>query len=268
MMISFNGANYVAQQINFRMTQGWKQGNDAAELWYRPEETFAERFTSLISKIKALGFAAMDLWTAQLNWSWATETQIRLAAVILEKHDMRVASYAGSFGASSTEFSKAARLITRLGAKILGGNTALLINGRQEIVPILEDTGAVFAFENHPNEKNPEDVLRALEGLDEERVGVCIDTGWFGTNGYDARKALEELFTRTKHIHLKDVTCAGRHDTCAFGKGVVPVRACVDFCRENGYSGWYSIEHEPEDRDPTDEVLRSKNLLEAWLSGS
>lgn len=267
-MISFNGANYVAQQIDFRMTGGWKQGNDAAEQWYRPEETFAERFAGLIGKIKALGFSAMDLWTAQLNWSWATDTQMRLAAEILEKHEMLVASYAGSFGASAAEFSKAARLITRLGAIILGGNTALLKHGRQEIVPILEDTGAVFAFENHPDEKNPEDVLRVLEGLDEERVGACIDTGWFGTNGYDAGKALEELFTRTKHIHLKDVTCAGRHDTCAFGEGVVPVRECVDFCRANGYSGWYSIEHEPEDRDPTDEVLRSKILLEAWLEGS
>ena len=158
MMISFNGANYVAQQINFRMTEGWKQGNDVAEDWYRPEETFAVRFASLISNIKALGFSAMDLWTAQLNWSWATDTQIRLAA------------------------------------KILGGNTALLKHGRHEIVPILEDTGAVFAFENHPNEKNPEDVLRMLEGLDEQKVGICIDTGWFGTNGYDARKALEELY--------------------------------------------------------------------------
>jgi len=66
MMISFNGANYVAQRIDFRMTEGWKQGNDAAEQWYRPEETFAERFAGLIGKIKALGFSAMDLWTAQV----------------------------------------------------------------------------------------------------------------------------------------------------------------------------------------------------------
>jgi sugar phosphate isomerase/epimerase len=48
-----------------------------------------------------------------------------------------------------------------------------------------------------------------------------------GTKGYDSVAAIHELYPHILTMHLKDVLAAGAHDTCRFGKGVVPIEACV-----------------------------------------
>ena len=67
-------------------------------------------------------------------------------------------------------------------------------------------------------------------------------------------------------MHLKDVKEAGKHETCAFGAGVVPLERCVSALKRTGYAGPLSIEHEPETSDPTEDVRASKALLERWLA--
>jgi sugar phosphate isomerase/epimerase len=66
-------------------------------------------------------------------------------------------------------------------------------------------------------------------------------------------------------VHLKDVRTVGVHDTCALGDGIVPVQRCVEVLRAAGYAGAYSVEHEPESYDPTEEVAISAARLRAWL---
>ena len=55
------------------------------------------------------------------------------------------------------------------------------------------------------------------------------------------------------HVHLKDVRAPGSHETCRYGQGIVPIRACVEALQKLGYQGAISVEHEPEDFDPTDD---------------
>ncbi|MEZ4632132.1 MAG: hypothetical protein R2880_15725 [Deinococcales bacterium] len=50
------------------------------------------------------------------------------------------------------------------------------------------------------------------------------------------------------------------------GEGVADIPACIEALKTINYQGVIGIEHEPEDRDPTPEVLASKARLEAWLS--
>ena len=47
-LISFMSANYVARQVNYRMTEGWMQGDGAAQDWFRPIGTFRQRFDDLL----------------------------------------------------------------------------------------------------------------------------------------------------------------------------------------------------------------------------
>jgi sugar phosphate isomerase/epimerase len=67
-------------------------------------------------------------------------------------------------------------------------------------------------------------------------------------------------------VHLKDVKSPGGHVTCRYGDGCVPVRACVETLKEIKYFGGISIEHEPEDHSPDQEVSESRSLLEQWLA--
>src|SRR5262249_50311724 len=125
-------------------------------------------------------------------------------------------------------------------------------------------------IENHPEERTPADVLaRIASAADAGYAGVfgtTVDTGWWGTHGYDAAQAIEELGEHVLHVHLKDVLAVGEpHETCRWGDGVVPLEACVRTLQRLGYEGAIAVEHEPETYDPTEDVRAMRAELEAWL---
>ncbi len=125
---------------------------------------------------------------------------------------------------------------------------------------------------DHPLAEDRLGLARAAElleqiGTDHDGViGATVDTGWFGTQGYDAAQAIRELGDNVFYVHLKDVRAAGAHDTCAYGDGVVPIEECVRALAEIGYTGPISVEHEPEHYDPFPEVLRSRARLVELLA--
>jgi L-ribulose-5-phosphate 3-epimerase len=262
--VSFMTANYVAREIGFRMAD-WGEGDRAANAWYAPIETYEERFDDLLSTVVGLGFETIDLWTSHLNPTWATEAHVATARDLLSRHGLRVVSLAGWFGGSASEFEAACRVAVALGKPILGGNTGAWKKDRTGVLRLLEEHDLRLGFENHP-EKTPGEVL-ALIGDGGERVGATVDTGWFGTQGYDAARAIRELGDRVLHVHLKDVREAGAHRTCRYGDGIVPIEGCVRALEEIGYGGGISIEHEPEDYDPTPEIVANAEMLRGWLAG-
>ncbi len=163
-VISFNGANLVAQQLDWSMTEGWGQGDAAANAYYSPIETFAERFAAFITLVRDAGFDSVDVWTGQLNWAWATEAHLEAARVVLKDSGVTVASYAGAFGATPAELRSACATAAALGTSILGGNCELLFTDRSAALAILRDTGLRLAIENHP-ESSPQQIARAVTRL-------------------------------------------------------------------------------------------------------
>lgn len=262
--ISFMTANYVARQVGYHMTEGWMQGDNATNAYFRPLDTFAGRFDQYLSDVKGLGFDAVDIWIAILNPAWAMEGHIRAAQESLAKHELQVVSLAGGFGDTREVFEKTCKLATALKTTVLGGGTSLLGSDRAFVVGTLKEYGLKLGIENHP-EKNPGELLAKIGDGGEGTIGAAVDTGWFGTHSYDAAKALEALDGHLFHVHLKDVLAAGGHDTCRFGWGVVPIEACVKTLKRIGYTGAISVEHEPDEFDPTDDVRASLALLKGWL---
>jgi sugar phosphate isomerase/epimerase len=261
--ISFMSANYVARQVGYHMTGGWGQGDKATNEHFRPLETFRERFGEILQDVRALGFGAMDLWTAHLNPTWATPEHIRTAKELLDEHGLTVPSLGGWFGSTREEFEATCRIAEALGGPVLGGSTSMLQKDRPFVIALLKATGLKLGIENHP-EKTPQE-LREKIGDSQGVIGATVDTGWFGTQGYDAAKALEELADVLFYVHLKDVRAAGAHDTCRYGEGVVPIRECVQALGRIGYTGAICVEHEPELFDPTEDVRASLELLRTWL---
>lgn len=263
--ISFMTANYVARQLDYNMTRGWGQGDKATQEYFRPITTFAERFDALLQEIVGLGFGAIDLWTGHLNPDWATDDHVTTARRLLAQYGLPVMSLAGWFGATPEEFEATCRLAVALDCRILGGSTGMLAKDRAFTLAALKQHDLVLGLENHP-EKNPGELLAKIGDPADGRVGACVDTGWFGTQGYDAAQALEELKDVLVYVHLKDVLAAGAHDTCAYGKGIVPIERCVRVLQRIGYQGGISIEHEPEHFNPNEDVKASLPLLKEWLA--
>jgi L-ribulose-5-phosphate 3-epimerase len=262
--ISFITANYVARQVGYNMTAGWGQGDKATQDFFRPRETFKWRFDEILRDVRAMGFAAIDIWTAHLSPTWATAEHIAIARDLLNKHKLQVISLAGPFGATAEEFEASCKLAQAVGAGILGGSTPMLQSDRKTVVEMLKQYGLRLAVENHP-EKTPKELLDKIGDGGEGTIGAAVDTGWFGTQGYDAAKAIEELGKHVFHVHLKDVLAAGAHDTCRFGQGVVPIEGCVRVLQRMGYQGDLGIEHEPEHGDPTEDVKASFAMLREWV---
>ncbi len=265
MNISFMTANYVARQVGYNMTEGWGQGDAATQKFFKPLKTFEQRFETYLKDIRAMGFDRLDLWVAILHPAWAKDEQIEIAQDLLKSYNLSVTSLAGDFGDTPELFEASCELASAFDTAILGGSTALLARQRGLVISTLQKYGLRLALENHP-EKTPEAMLSKIGDGGDGTIGTTVDTGWYGTQGYDAAQAIEKLGSHVWHVHLKDVLKPGEHDTCRYGQGCVPVEACVQTLKRIGYAGAVSLEHEPEYADPTEDCIASLALLKGWLS--
>ncbi|MBV7336651.1 sugar phosphate isomerase/epimerase [Chloroflexi bacterium TSY] len=263
--ISFMSANYVAREVDYKMTGGWGQGVKATEAHFQPIESYEERLNAMLVEIRSLGFDAVDIWLSHLHWAWATDEHIVIAKELLQNHQMSVNSLAGGFGHTSEEVRMSCRIANALETDVLGGNTPLLNEDRAQLVAILKGHGVKLGIENHP-EKTPDELLQKIGDGADGFIGAAVDTGWFGTQGYDAAKATAELTEHIVHMHLKDVRAVGAHETCRFGEGVVPLVETVAVLKHNGYSGPMCVEHEPEYFNPNEDCRVSLELLQGWLA--
>jgi sugar phosphate isomerase/epimerase len=252
-------ANFVARETGWTM-HGWGHGDRVANEWYAPLDTYGERFDAMLAQVASLGFGVVDVWGAHLNPDWATADHVSIACDVLARHDLRVATYATWVGPNNIE--RSCELALALGTTMIGGG----FSGEPEaLVPVLREHGIHLAVENHP-ERTPAEVLAKIERGD-GLLGATVDTGWWGTQGYDAAQAIVELGDHVWHVHLKDVLALDEpHETCRYGEGIVPVERCVDALRQVGYDGVVSVEHEPETWDPSEECRLMRESLEGWLA--
>jgi len=272
--LSFITANYVAREVGYHMRGGWGQGETAANAFFSPAETYAERFDAMLAGIRALGFRSVDLWIAHLNPKWASAKHVAAAREALARHGLAVTSFAAHFGNDVEELRAACALARELGCTILSGGHGLLKTDRTLLTAVLREYGVRLAVENHP-EKNPGELLDRMGAGDEDVIGAAVDTGWFGTQGYDAAKAVSELKGRIFHLHLKDVKARRKektgyglidmgHETCRLGAGIVPVEQCYRTAIRDGFTGPVYLEHEPEEYDPSDDLRASLELVKGW----
>jgi L-ribulose-5-phosphate 3-epimerase len=238
---------------------GWGHGDRTTNEAFAPLETYAERIDALFADIAALGFGTVDVWGAHLSPDWATDAHVDAMLAALESHGLHVSTYATWLGPANVEH--ACELARALGASIIGGG----FSGEPEaLAPMLERHQVRLAVENHP-EKTPAELISRL-ARGGPMFGATVDTGWWGTQGYDAVRAVDELGDRVWHVHLKDVLAVGEpHETCRWGTGIVPIEQCVEALRASGYAGAIAVEHEPETFDPTDDIRAMRAELEAWL---
>src|SRR5262245_31090797 len=262
--IAFMTANYVARETGWAM-HDWQHGDRATQDAFAPIETYAQRFEAVLADAQALGFDTVDVWGAHLHPDWATDAHVDAAREALARRGLEVATYATWARPDTVE--RACELAHALGTPVIGGG---FTGDPAEIGPVLARQGIRLGIENHPDEATPTDMLARIASANAAAPGVfgtTIDTGWWGTHGYDAARAIEELAEHVLHVHLKDVRNVGEpHETCRWGEGVVPIEECVRTLRRIGYEGAIAVEHGPETYDPTEDVRVMRAELAEWLA--
>ncbi len=193
--IAFTTANFVARETGWSM-HGWTHGDRATQEHFRDLETYGERLDEVLARVRELGFDTVDLWGAHLGTDWATDEHLSVAREALARHGVRVATYATWVDPTNVE--RACELARGIGTRVIGAG----FSGEPEaLAPVLREHDVRLAVENHP-ERSPRELLSKIE-RGGATFGATVDTGWWGTQGYDAPRAIDELAEHVLHVHLK-----------------------------------------------------------------
>lgn len=260
MQIAFVTANYFARASGYRSSIAeW----GAAER--RVIETFSlAEFDRICADIAGAGFRPLELWQAHAFPKFMTPYLADELKAIMQRHGLTPMGFACGLGdpAKSPRWTRLCfETCKLLGLELI--TSGISAEAAPGIYEYCREYGIKVAVENHP-EKHPEEIRRVIGDFG-DWIGACVDTGWFGTQGYPAHAALRHLKDHLFHVHLKDVQAAGGHHTVALGTGVVDLAACVQVLREIGYAGYASIEHEAESHDPTAECAAGRRWVESLL---
>lgn len=251
MKIAFNSANLVGRVNGYR----FKLADWGRQHVRTANETDAKAFADICREIADTGFTAVELWQALADPSVIDERRAGEWRAIMADHGLEPIAYGGYIGTG------AERVCGWLGIETINGGFNLTPG---EATALCEEHDVRCNFENHP-QKTVDEILAPIGGGN-DRLGVCLDLGWLGTQGVDAPAMIRTLGPLVRHVHAKDVATAGRHDTCMLGEGIVDIAGGIRALHEIGYDGWLSWEDEPEDRNPMESAVANREWLEHQLA--
>jgi L-ribulose-5-phosphate 3-epimerase len=258
LQLTFCSANYVARAANYALKPfNWGEAERITVERMSPAE-----FDAICGDVVAAGFQTIEVWRGHAWHATLDESSAAVLRQTMAHHRLTPVSYAG--GLSGPEAGAMLRAARLLGIGLVAGG--LPLERAPEIASLAREQGMRVAIENHP-ERHADEVLAKI-GDHADVLGACVDTGWWLTQGYDPVAAVRALGKHLFHVHLKDIRAAGKHETCALGDGLLDVAAVLAALREVGYDGYLSVEHEPDDYDPTTEIVRSRELVERLLRES
>lgn len=261
--ISIMTANFLGREKGYENVTGFGESNTSIAAAFSPAATYAERIERLFEEIAEMGFRGVDVWTAHLNPAWVTNRHIDGILKAADKYGLEFVSIAGGIRDDVEYLRKVCQLAKDIGCPLLGMGCAMLPDKVELVDRTLQEYGILLGFENHPDEKTPADVLDKIGHGRYSSIGSAFDSGWWGTHGYPAVQALDELKDHLMLIHLKSVKQSGSHVAARWDEGCVDIKAVVKRLKELDYNNWICIEHEPY-YDPREDCIEMKELLIKW----
>lgn len=130
-----------------------------------------------------------------------------------------------------------------------------------EVIHIGKEAGLGVAFHHHvgTHVETPQEVDQ-LFSLSPQELGLCLDTGHYVYGGGDAVEFLGRNLSRTRCVHLKDVSetklseargqkldfhAAIRHGVFVpLGQGVINFREIIASLKRSNFDGWVVVEQD------------------------
>jgi len=273
--VAFPTSNFIARELGYGLSGGWRRDDPihrflggwvecaaAVRARFAPEDTYRQRLDEMLGEIQDAGFDTIEMWSGHLNPQWATHRQVAVARELLDARAMRVVGFHGSLGDSVESAVRACQIAAALGADLLtGGGGPFLAARRATAVHVLGDNGIRLAIPNHADHPSPQHLLAEVGDGGGGLIGVNLDTGWWGTHGYDPVQAIDELASHLLHVQIKDVVAKNGHDPCRLDEGCVPITDCLRALQRHHYAGAYSLAYLAADTDPVEICRRDRDQL-------
>lgn len=247
MNIAFNTANLVARVTSYR----FELKNWGEQHLKTVAATDQKEWRAICQEIAAAGYKAVEVWQAHADPKAMSKERALDRKKIMEDHGLRPIGYAGGLSRET------AQICLWLGIPAINGGIGSV--SPADATALCRAYGIRCNHENHP-EKSAAEILASIDGGN-EWLGICIDTGWLGTQNVSAPDAIRACRAVLRHLHVKDVKASGGHETCPLGAGIVDFPGVIRALKDIGYTGCYSWEDEPEDRNPM--LTAASNRL--WL---
>ena len=247
--VAFCGANLVARVSDYRFElTNWMKQHFATI-----EATDIAEWRAVCEDIAAAGFKGIEVWEAHASpQTLDSKGKATEWKKVMKETGLKPVAYAGTLGRKTLQVCEWLEI-----PHVDGGIGGLSPDDATKLCAEFE---IGYNIENHP-QKTSAEILEVI-GWGNEWLGVCIDTGWLGTQGAPGPKIIKECGDLVRHTHIKDVAAAGGHATVLLGEGVVDPGACIQTLKGIGYKGWYSWEDEPEGRNPMDSAERNRLWIE------
>jgi len=167
--VAFNTANLVARVSGYRfeLAHWMDQHNQTIAA------THEAAWRAICGEIAAAGFSAVEVWEAHASPEALTGSRAATWKRILEDASLEPIAYAGRLRRETLEICWVLCI-----PHVDGGLGDL---APEAATALCRELGIGFNTENHP-EKSAEEILAKIGGGN-EWLGVCIDTGWLGTQG-------------------------------------------------------------------------------------
>jgi len=250
--VAFVTANFVARVSGYRF--------ELARWGDQHKKTIAatdsKAWEGICRDIADAGFQAIEIWEAHAAPEAMNRERAATWKAIMADHGLKPIGYGGSFNQKTVEICQ------WLGVGQINGGKGDL--SPEQATDLCRASGVRFNLENHP-QKSAQEVL-AIIGGGNEWLGMCVDTGWFGTQGVSSPDIIRACGPLVRHVHVKDVEAVGGHLTCLLGDGVAQVAESLQALKSINYSGWYSWEDEPEHRNPLDSAVRNRRWIEKRIA--
>lgn len=251
--VAFCGANLVARVSDYRFElKNWMKQHHATI-----KATDVAEWQAICEDVAAAGFKGIEVWEAHAS-PQTIDSKDKAAEWkrVMEGAGLKPVAYAGTLGRETLqicEWLEIPHVDGQIGG--LSPDAATKLCAEFEIG---------YNIENHP-QKTSAEILEVIGGGN-EWLGVCVDTGWLGSQGAPGPKIIKECGDLVRHTHIKDVAAAEGHATVLLGDGVVDPAACIQALKGIGYAGWYSWEDEPEDRNPLESAERNRLFIEKHVN--
>ena len=248
--------------------------------------------TAMLRALDEMGFDSVELWSPDLATS---PSRKREYLTYMASSTLRVSCMdaIGNFASPDPAIRQAAIDITleaitqahtlycpmvlTAGSRLDEGvspaeGRARIIETLNEVMPDAKAAGIALAIENFGVEPalqcSAADCLEILDGV--EDLAFVFDSGNFYFCGEDPLENIEQLASKTRHVHLKNwkkspspllADVAG----APLEEGLIPNRILIQRFRGSGYNGVFSLETDPADNTLT-AVRNDLQTLLSWLS--
>lgn len=166
------------------------------------------------------------------------------------------------------------------------GAFAAMLGLARDLGRLARDEFGVAAVLHHHAASHVEfgdEIARAMDGVPEDILGLCVDTGHAAYAGLDPAALVRTYGPRVRHLHLKDVDPAVRaravaeglefDQTVALGLFTPLGQGCVDFAafrdalRTAGFDGAATIEQDVDPAAGTAAPLADARASRGFLEG-